>query len=76
MAGGVALGIMMIPLIMRTTEELLLLVPSSSRLIAVVACVASSGVAGAQASQPRLFLSTIGIGTTDLEIESPLSVAH
>ena len=29
LAGGVALGIMMIPLIMRTTEELLLLVPSS-----------------------------------------------
>ena len=29
MAGGVALGIMMIPLIMRTTEELLLLVPGS-----------------------------------------------
>jgi phosphate transport system permease protein len=28
-AGGLALGIMMIPLIMRTTEELLLLVPSS-----------------------------------------------
>jgi phosphate transport system permease protein len=28
-AGGIALGIMMIPLIMRTTEELLLLVPSS-----------------------------------------------
>jgi len=28
-AGGVALGIMMIPLIMRTTEELLLLVPGS-----------------------------------------------
>ena len=27
MAGGVALGIMMIPLIMRTTEELLRLVP-------------------------------------------------
>ncbi len=30
-AGGLALGIMMIPLIMRTTEELLLLVPSSLR---------------------------------------------
>jgi phosphate transport system permease protein len=30
-AGGVALGIMMIPLIMRTTEELLLLVPSNLR---------------------------------------------
>ena len=29
LAGGLALGIMMIPLIMRTTEELLLLVPSS-----------------------------------------------
>ena len=29
LAGGVALGIMMIPLIMRTTEELLRLVPSS-----------------------------------------------
>src|SRR5262245_8673261 len=29
MAGGLALGIMMIPLIMRTTEELLLLVPGS-----------------------------------------------
>ena len=29
MAGGVALGIMMIPLIMRTTEELLRLVPQS-----------------------------------------------
>jgi phosphate transport system permease protein len=29
LAGGVALGIMMIPLIMRTTEELLLLVPQS-----------------------------------------------
>jgi phosphate transport system permease protein len=28
-AGGIALGIMMIPLIMRTTEELLLLVPST-----------------------------------------------
>jgi len=28
-AGGIALGIMMIPLIMRTTEELLLLVPGS-----------------------------------------------
>jgi phosphate transport system permease protein len=31
MAGGLALGIMMIPLIMRTTEELLRLVPSSLR---------------------------------------------
>lgn len=31
LAGGVALGIMMIPLIMRTTEELLLLVPSNLR---------------------------------------------
>ena len=31
LAGGFALGIMMIPLIMRTTEELLLLVPSSLR---------------------------------------------
>jgi phosphate transport system permease protein len=31
LAGGVALGIMMIPLIMRTTEELLRLVPSSLR---------------------------------------------
>jgi phosphate transport system permease protein len=31
LAGGVALGIMMIPLIMRTTEELLLLVPPSLR---------------------------------------------
>jgi phosphate transport system permease protein len=30
-AGGLALGIMMIPLIMRTTEELLLLVPSTLR---------------------------------------------
>lgn len=30
-AGGLALGIMMIPLIMRTTEELLLLVPASLR---------------------------------------------
>jgi phosphate transport system permease protein len=30
-AGGIALGVMMIPLIMRTTEELLLLVPSSLR---------------------------------------------
>lgn len=30
-AGGVALGIMMLPLVMRTTEELLLLVPSSLR---------------------------------------------
>jgi phosphate transport system permease protein len=30
-AGGLALGIMMIPLIMRTTEELLLLVPGSMR---------------------------------------------
>jgi phosphate transport system permease protein len=30
-AGGIALGIMMIPLIMRTTEELLLLVPSTLR---------------------------------------------
>ena len=30
-AGGLALGIMMIPLIMRTTEELLLLVPPSLR---------------------------------------------
>ena len=29
LAGGLALGIMMIPLIMRTTEELLLLVPQS-----------------------------------------------
>lgn len=29
LAGGVALGLMMIPLIMRTTEELLLLVPST-----------------------------------------------
>ena len=29
LAGGVALGIMMIPLIMRTTEELLRLVPQS-----------------------------------------------
>ena len=28
-AGGIALGVMMIPLIMRTTEELLLLVPGS-----------------------------------------------
>lgn len=31
LAGGIALGIMMIPLIMRTTEELLLLVPSTLR---------------------------------------------
>jgi phosphate transport system permease protein len=31
LAGGFALGIMMIPLIMRTTEELLLLVPSTLR---------------------------------------------
>ena len=31
LAGGLALGIMMIPLIMRTTEELLLLVPPSLR---------------------------------------------
>jgi phosphate transport system permease protein len=31
LAGGVALGIMMIPLIMRTTEELLRLVPSTLR---------------------------------------------
>ncbi len=31
LAGGLALGVMMIPLIMRTTEELLLLVPSSLR---------------------------------------------
>jgi phosphate transport system permease protein len=31
LAGGLALGIMMIPLIMRTTEELLLLVPSTLR---------------------------------------------
>jgi phosphate transport system permease protein len=31
LAGGLALGIMMLPLIMRTTEELLLLVPSSLR---------------------------------------------
>jgi phosphate transport system permease protein len=31
MAGGLALGVMMIPLIMRTTEELLLLVPQTLR---------------------------------------------
>lgn len=31
LAGGIALGIMMIPLIMRTTEELLLLVPGTLR---------------------------------------------
>ena len=31
LAGGLALGVMMIPLIMRTTEELLLLVPSNLR---------------------------------------------
>jgi phosphate transport system permease protein len=31
MAGGVALGVMMIPLVMRTTEELLLLVPNALR---------------------------------------------
>ncbi len=31
LAGGIALGIMMIPIIMRTTEELLLLVPASLR---------------------------------------------
>ena len=31
LAGGLALGIMMIPLIMRTTEELLVLVPSTLR---------------------------------------------
>ena len=31
LAGGVALGVMMIPLIMRTTEELLLLVPPTLR---------------------------------------------
>jgi phosphate transport system permease protein len=30
-AGGIALGIMMLPLVMRTTEELLLLVPNSLR---------------------------------------------
>src|SRR5205807_386747 len=30
-AGGIALGIMMIPIIARTTEELLLLVPSTMR---------------------------------------------
>jgi len=31
LAGGVALGVMMIPIVMRTTEELLRLVPSSLR---------------------------------------------
>ena len=31
LAGGLALGVMMIPLIMRTTEELLLLVPATLR---------------------------------------------
>lgn len=31
LAGGVALGVMMLPLVMRTTEELLLLVPASLR---------------------------------------------
>jgi phosphate transport system permease protein len=31
LAGGVALGILMLPLVMRTTEELLLLVPASLR---------------------------------------------
>ena len=31
LAGGLALGIMMIPIIARTTEELLLLVPSTMR---------------------------------------------
>ncbi len=31
LAGGIALGIMMIPIIARTTEELLLLIPSSMR---------------------------------------------
>ena len=31
LAGGLALGIMMLPLVMRTTEELLLLVPSTLR---------------------------------------------
>jgi phosphate transport system permease protein len=31
LAGGVALGVMMIPIVMRTTEELLLLVPTSLR---------------------------------------------
>jgi phosphate transport system permease protein len=31
LAGGLALGVMMLPLIMRTTEELLLLVPSTLR---------------------------------------------
>jgi phosphate transport system permease protein len=31
LAGGIALGVMMIPIIMRTTEELLLLVPASLR---------------------------------------------
>src|SRR3990172_9905218 len=31
LAGGVALGIMMIPIIARTTEELLLLVPNTMR---------------------------------------------
>ena len=31
LAGGLALGVMMIPIIARTTEELLLLVPSTMR---------------------------------------------
>ncbi len=55
LAGGVALGIMMIPLIMRTTEELLLLVPGSlkegalalgaTRARAVFSVVAPGGAA-------------------------------
>ena len=38
MAGGLALGIMMIPIIARTTEELLLLVPSTMREGALALC--------------------------------------
>jgi phosphate transport system permease protein len=44
LAGSVALGIMMIPTICRTTEEVLLLVPQSIRE-AVVARTASAGIA-------------------------------
>ena len=53
MAGGVALGIMMIPLIMRTTEELLRLVPGSLKegALALGATRGARGVHGGAAGR-------------------------
>ena len=55
LAGGLALGIMMIPIIARTTEELLLLVPSALPGIVTGVMLALARIAGETA--PLLFTS-------------------